>query len=260
MSKISLQMYTLRDYTKTPAALDRTLGRLADIGYRVVQPRIPEGMTTEAFRDLLRAHGMRADSCMGDIDYPNPDIEKIARDAEILGTTMVRGVGMPYDESRTLEGMRRYAALLNERGRLLRRYGLTYLYHFHAYEYTNYDGINGMDILVDETDPDAIHFQPDVHWMAAAGVEPSAGLWKFRGRAEYIHLQGYAIIPTPGVREPVARKVCPVGQGNLNWTGIIDTARKIGVTLYVVEMDDCLNDPFDDVRTSFEYLRRMGIE
>ena len=71
MSKISLQMATLRDYTKTPAALDRTLGRLVEIGYRVIQPRIPEGMTTGR-SGLLRAHGMRADSCMGDIDSPNP--------------------------------------------------------------------------------------------------------------------------------------------------------------------------------------------
>ena len=27
--------------------------------------------------------------------------------------------------------------------------------------------------------------------------------------------------------------------------------------MYVVEMDDCLNDPFDDVKTSYDNLSKM---
>jgi len=260
MSQISLQMYTLRDYTRDAAQLESTLKRLAEIGYRVIQPRVPAGMTTRQFKQLIDTYGIRADSFMGNVDTMEQDIDSLVSDAEILGTPMVRTVGMPYADSLTRDGMRRYAAMINEKGRLLRRYGLTYVYHFHSYEYVNYDDCCGMDILVGETDADAVHFQPDVHWMAAAGVEPSADLYRFRGRAEYLHMQGYAIIPVPGKKEPVDRRICPVGQGNLNWPGIIRSARDIGVELYVVEMDDCLNDPFDDVKTSFDNLRLLGIE
>jgi sugar phosphate isomerase/epimerase len=50
--------------------------------------------------------------------------------------------------------------------------------------------------------------------------------------------------------------VCPVGQGNLNWQGIIKAAKNIGINMYVVEMDDCLNGPFDDAKKAMTIYRR----
>ena len=41
MSKISLQMFTMRDYTKTMKDLEETIGKLSDIGFRMLQYSIP---------------------------------------------------------------------------------------------------------------------------------------------------------------------------------------------------------------------------
>ena len=41
MSKISLQMYTLRNYTTNMEDLDRTLSKLKEIGFEMLQYSIP---------------------------------------------------------------------------------------------------------------------------------------------------------------------------------------------------------------------------
>ena len=42
MGKISLQMYTMREHTKTLEDLNSTVGRLADIGFKTLQYSIPD--------------------------------------------------------------------------------------------------------------------------------------------------------------------------------------------------------------------------
>lgn len=260
MPHISLQMYTLREFMTTPEQVDETLRRVAEIGYRYVQPSVPAFLTAKDFKALLDRHGLKADS----FSYMSPDMTgglgQILATAETLQTAFVRAGAIPMAESYTKEGFEHYAAKINPNGRLLRSHGLTYIYHFHAYEFVDLGGIRGIDILLEQTDPDAIHFQPDVHWMAAAGEEPSVTLDQFKGRAEYIHMQGYAILPDPEEKRPVARCTVPVGQGNLNWPGIVAAARRIGIEMFVVEQDDCYTDAFESVRQSFEALRALGIK
>lgn len=260
MPHISLQMYTLRECMTTPDKVDETLRRVAEIGYPYVQPSVPAFLTARDFKVLLDRHGLKADS----FSYLSPDmagcLDQILATAETLETVFVRTGAISLADSYTKEGFERYAARINADGRLLRSHGLTYIYHFHAYEFVDLGGVRGIDILLDQTDADAIHFQPDVHWMAAAGEEPSVTLDRFKGRAEYIHMQGYAILPDPKEKRPVARCTVPVGQGNLNWPGIVEAARRIGIRMYVVEQDDCQIDAFESVRQSFEALRALGIE
>lgn len=260
MSRISLQMYTMRDYMQSPEEIESTFQQLATIGYRNIQPILPGFMSTADFRTLLDAYGLQADS----FSYTAPDIteqiDTLCRTAEILGTNIVRTGSISREQAMSREGFQRYAEEINTKGRVLHNHSLVYTYHFHAYEYVNFGDCTGMDILLRETDPDYVHFQPDTHWMAAAGVEPSVGLHAYTGRMEYVHMQGYAIIPDNNSSEEVPRRIVPVGEGNLNWPGIITAGDALGVRLYVVEQDYCLGDTFDCIRTSFDNLRKLGVE
>ena len=85
MSRTSLQMYTLRDYTGSTEQLDITLGCLEEIGNRVIQPRIPEGLRSEEFKSMLDAHGMQVDSFFSHIETMEQDIQELIRKVVILG-------------------------------------------------------------------------------------------------------------------------------------------------------------------------------
>ena len=51
--------------------------------------------------------------------------------------------------------------------------------------------------------------------------------------------------------------MAPVGEGNLDWDGIIPACVAAGVEWYAVEQDDYLSDPFDCLRSSYEYLAKF---
>ena len=50
-----------------------------------------------------------------------------------------------------------------------------------------------------------------------------------------------------------------VGEGNLNWPGIVQACRETRIEWVLVEQDDCYGgDPFDCLATSYQNLCSMG--
>ena len=62
MSKISLQMYTVREHTKTFEDLKKTFKRLSDIGFEMLQYSIPENFDAKEVKKLFDEYGMVNDS------------------------------------------------------------------------------------------------------------------------------------------------------------------------------------------------------
>jgi len=46
-----------------------------------------------------------------------------------------------------------------------------------------------------------------------------------------------------------------VGNGNMDWDLIIETAEKAGVKYFIVEQDTCPGDSMDSVKISADYLK-----
>ena len=259
MSKISLQMYTLRDHMADAVQLDETLARVAAIGYRNVQISIPPYLGVEALQALLEKHGLAADSVFASSMTLLDNLETIVHQAKVLRTDCVRLDSIPKELAATEAGYETYAQILEAAGKALRGRGLSMFYHFHAFEFTNFPGRRGIDILLQDTTPTYVGFQPDVFWLTSAGTEPSTSLKLFKGRALYMHVKDYAIKPREGILESVPRMFAPVGQGNLNWPGILAAAGETGIRRFVVEQDQCEGDPFDSIKVSFKNLNKLGI-
>lgn len=261
MSKIGIQMYTLRETMKTKEGLEETLRRVAEIGYQNVQITLPGFVSSEEGAAMLAHYGLRADSAMaafdGNIRERVPEAVKLAR---LLGTGVVRTTSIPHELGQSEAGYHEFARQMNEVAAEFAKEGLVFMYHFHAFEYVNFPTCTGMDILMKETDPACVTFQPDVFWLTAAGLEPSQALYGFKGRAKFMHLKDYAIAEPQKVIEGVPRISAPVGTGNLNWPGILKAAADIGIEHYVVEDDMGILEPFESARTSFENLRKMGVD
>jgi sugar phosphate isomerase/epimerase len=260
MSQIALQMYTCRDHMKTLAEFESTLNKVAQIGYRYVQISKPAFLGMSELTDLLHKYGLTADSVFSPTGNIIDNIDQIKKDADILGTDVVRTDSIPSVLRTSTEGYHEFAKRMNQEGRALQKAGLRYIYHFHAFEFISFGDIRGIDILLNETDPEAVMFQPDVFWLTSAGTEPSVSLKMFKGRAFYMHVKDYAIKQLKGAIENVPSHFAPVGTGNLNWEGILNAAKNIGIQRYVVEQDQCDGDVFEAIMISYDNLRKMGIE
>ncbi len=259
MSRLGIQMYTLRKTMDTKKNVFETLKRVAEMGYTSVQITTLGFMSYEEVGEMLQENGLSADSAMISVYQISDKLDEAKRQEEIFGTEVVRTDSIAKEQSRNLGGFHDFAAHLNRCGKLLAERGLKFLYHFHAFEFINFEKETGMDILLRETDPEYVMFQPDVFWLAAAGKEPSDALMLFRGRAEYMHLKAYSIAARgEGALENVDRISSPVGTGNLNWPAIIKTAHEIGITNFVAEDDMGILDPFESAKISFENMKKMG--
>lgn len=257
MADIALQMYTMRDHMADEKQLFETLRRVREIGYRSVQITRPGFVTIETLKAMLDEVGLSADSALGHCMKLDEEYDAILHEAEVLGTRVVRLDSIPRELAQTAEGYKTFAKILEKGGKAFRAAGYDMYYHFHAFEWTNFGAARGIDILLDETTPEYVGFQPDVFWLTSAGTEPSSSLRLFAGRARYMHVKDYAIKPRTGALEDVPNCFAPVGRGNLNWPGIMKTAREIGVDHFVVEQDQCDGDVFECIETSYDSLKAM---
>ena len=262
MSKISLQMYTLRTCMKDEKEIEETLKKVSEIGYRSVQISVPPFMDAKTLKDMLDDNGLKADSVLAPVGEIEENIKSIAATGRILETDIARTTSIPVAQSYTKEGFKEFCVSMNEEAKLLCENGFSKcLYHFHAFEFIKLGETRGIDIMLEEFNPEYLFFQPDIFWLASAGTEPSVSLKMFDGIAEYMHVKDYMIVPRTGILESVPRSFAPVGTGNLNWEGIIKTAKEIGIKNYVVEQDDFIEgeEPFESVKISFDNLIGLGI-
>ena len=260
MTQYSLQMYTLREFMKTPEALDNTLSRVAEIGYENLQITPPAFTNSTELAKLLKSKGLKADSAICTVyNIPNK-IEQIARDAEALETKVLRTDSISAEDRKTEAGYRSFAKHLNICGKMLREKGLDFMYHFHSFEFIDFGGIRGIDVLLNETDPEYVMFQPDVFWLAAAGTEPSRALEMFKGRVRYMHCKDYVITASADPKlEKITNASAPVGTGNLCWSEIFESAKRLGINNFVVEDDMGVLDPFVSAEISLKNLKKLDI-
>lgn len=261
MSNIILQMYTLRDFTKTREDFLSTLAKIHSIGYRGLQAKCPSFMEPTEFKAILDDYGLTTDSVSYKLAEIKPKLDEIVKLSKLYGTTRVRVEAMPRDYSLSADGFEKYAFMLEEAGKTLSTVGLKLIYHFHAFEFINFaDGRRGIDLLLNNTSVENVWFQPDVFWLVAAGTEVSESLRMFAGRADSIHVKDYAIkAREENTLELIPYRFSPVGCGNLSWHRIIPTALDIGIENFVVEQDSCIGDHFECVKISFDNLKKMGI-
>jgi len=256
--KIGLQMYTVRNQTRTLDDLKSTLDKLAEIGIDLVQMGVPSYITPAELKALLDSYKMTMDST--GFSTGGTDFEKSIETAKIFGTNLIQTGSIPESMRSDADGYKRFADQLNREGAVFAAEGMKYIYHFHAFEFVTFGNTRGIDIMLNETDKSNVFFEPDVFWMTNAGVEPSVALKMFEGRTQWIHVKDYAILQLQGIIESVPYCFAPVGTGNLNWAGIFKTAIEMGVNEFVIEQDECQIDVFDSVKLSYDFLKKsLGI-
>lgn len=261
MNKISLQMYTMREHTKTMDDLKQTLEKLSDIGFKTLQYSIPDCFDAKEIKKEFDNLGIVNDS----VFCPGLKLEEKSSDVlnqcELFDTDYIRIDAIPKGLAGTPAGYKMFAHYLNESTADLKKHGKKLLYHFHSFEFIRFGNTTGIEILLSESDPEVVQIIPDTHWIHSGGKSVTDFLEKYRSRYDYVHTKDFAIGEMGATWEARPIKFAPVGEGNLEWKGIIDICKNNNVKSYAIEQDDCYGrDPFDCVKSSFNYLKAMGVD
>ena len=88
--------------------------------------------------------------------------------------------------------------------------------------------------------------------------DPVAWIKRLPNRMPVVHLKDMVVAYPPHERLGI-QWMAEVGEGNMNWDGILAACKEIGVEWYAVEQDICRRDPFESLAISYRNLVRMGL-
>ena len=251
-SQLAVTLYTLRDFTQTPADIATALARVREIGYENVQLSALGPIDPERLRQMADAEGLNI--CATHVPLPRLQQEMTAVIAEhhVWNCRHLAIGGLPQ-EYRSAAGCARFAEEGSQIGRTLAQAGITFSYHNHWWELERFDDRTGLEILFKQSDPQAILAEPDTAWLHFGGCDPAEWIGRMTGRAPLVHLKDYR----PDEKDQY--ETLPVGKGVLDWPGILRACRDAGVQYYIVEQDFCEGDPFDAIAASRQYLTSLMI-
>ncbi len=246
---IAAQLFTLRDFLTTSDGIRDSLKKLKEIGFKAVQASGMGRLDPVLLRDLALSLGLKICATHIPFDRIKNETASVIEEHKLMDCEYV-GIGsMPEEYARTREGYAHFAKEASALGKRLSAYGLKLIYHNHDFEFQRFDGITGLDILINESNPDCLGFEIDTYWVQAGGGSPVQWLKKVAGRIDVVHFKDMAY--TGGKQEMSA-----VGEGNLDWQSIIQTCRENKVKWYAIEQDVCPRDPFDCLSSSRNYLQQ----
>jgi sugar phosphate isomerase/epimerase len=254
MTKVAAQLYTLREVMQTPEQIDRGFSRLAADGWKAVQASGLGPIEPSALKSLADKHGL--DICATHISFDKltNDLAGALRDHEILNCPYVGLGAMPRNYAGSAEGFREFAKLITPIANRIRDAGRVFIYHNHNFEFARFGSLTGMDILLEECSC-AVQFEPDTYWVQAGGGDSIQWLKKLLGRVDVVHFKDMVYDVEAG-----QQIMAEVGEGNLNWPGIIAACQDAGVRWHIVEQDVCQRDPFDSLKISLHNLKQLGLE
>jgi sugar phosphate isomerase/epimerase len=257
LSKISIQLYTFAGYIgNSQARHEEVLRRLAEMGYRNVEPYTLSGWTAEEYAALLDRYGLEASARHVDVgsQITPADIAQILEDNRVLGIKYFGSgstAGAPWiGQLKTEADWVAYAAYLDAVGEQARKAGQTLIIHNHDFEFTTVFGDRtAFDILMQGTQKKNVVSQLDLYWVSYAGLDPVDVIEQYGNRIQLLHVKD--------LNPDLNRRIEIVGRGNIDFPSIF--AAGGGSTKYfVVEHDprfgDPSFDPFEAAQVGFDYL------
>ncbi|MBQ7393072.1 MAG: sugar phosphate isomerase/epimerase [Lentisphaeria bacterium] len=244
-SQLAAQLYTLRDFLKTPEDVEKSLAKVKAIGYEAIQLSGIAPMDDQVLADIIRASGLfpcaSHDPAVKIFDDPDAVIARL----KLIGCPHTAYPCPHLQDLNTVEAVTAWAEVLEKAAQKFQAAGVTLSYHNHAREFCKIDGEIQLEMLY-RLAPSLLA-EIDTFWVQSGGQNPIDWINKFPGRQKLLHLKDYGIINNE-------RCMRPIGCGNLNWDGIFEAAEKAGVEYYIVEQDVCQKDPFESLADSYRFI------
>ncbi|AVH55923.1 MULTISPECIES: sugar phosphate isomerase/epimerase family protein [Streptomyces] len=241
---LSVQLYTLREELADDR--DRTLRRLAGIGYGAVEPYRPQD-DPEGFRALADDLGLTISGAHCGALLDPRAVPEIFAAARILGTDhLIVPAGIPHEDFTTREGLARAAGTLNRLAEQAAPHGLRIGYHNHWWELEpRIEGRHALEVLAEQLAPE-VFLEIDTYWAAVGGADVVSVLRRLGERVHALHIKDGPVLKG----EPHTA----VGQGRMPVPRILAAAPHAQP---VVELDSCAGDMMTALAESHAYLTSL---
>jgi len=251
-SAIAAQLYTVRDFMKTPTDIAASLKKVRALGYEAVQLSGHGPIPDVELKKMVDDAGLTICATHTSYELIRDEPQAVIEQHKLFECKHVAIGGLP-GEYRGAEGYTRFAKEASQAVKKLADAGFIFSYHNHSFELEKYGNRTGLQILYEESDPRLFNSEIDTYWVQHGGGDPAAWIRKLKGRAYIVHLKDMAI-------KGNQQRFAEVGEGNLNWQAILEACKEAGTEWYIVEQDLCYErDPFESLGISLKNLKKMGL-
>lgn len=250
MIPIAVQLYTLRDLTKTDFA--GTVRQVAEIGYAGVELAGFGNLASAGeVRKVLNDCGLKIAGAHVGIEQLEKDLSRVLDEQRELGNRNIVVPWMPEVRRKDAAGWKEVGASLNAIARQCAERGFNLAYHNHSFEFQTFDGQSGLDILFASSEASLVRSELDVYWVKHGGLDPVRYMDKLGRRMLLVHLKDMA-----GDAE---RRFAPVGEGILDFKAILAATQRHGAQWGIVEQDNTYGQPpIEAIRRSYENIRVLS--
>jgi sugar phosphate isomerase/epimerase len=247
LSRIGMQLYMVR--RELEKDFEGTLKRVASLGYGEVEFAGYFNHPPKEVRAVLDRYRLSSPAGHVPLDALGGSLDGMIEAAHVIGHKYVLVAWLPPEERKSLDNYKRLADLFNRAGERFKRAGVQFAYHNHDFEFTPLEGRLPYDLLLERMDPDLVKLELDLYWIVKGGADPLKYFAKQPGRFHLLHVKDMDATPQ--------RYFTEVGRGVIDFKTIFAHAWQAGVRHYFVEQDETPGSPFDSLKISMDYLKRL---
>ncbi len=220
-----IQLYTLRAAMAEDAVA--TLMQVAALGYREVEFAGYFDMTPAQVRSVLNDTGLSAPSAHTNARMLKDEPAKLLDAAAEIGHSFVTIPWLQPEDRDSLDDYKAWAETYNTLGELCRARGMRLAYHNHDFEFADFGGTCGYDILMAGTDPALMDFELDLYWAVKAGQSPVDLFARAPSRFRMCHVKDMA----------ADGSMADIGAGTIDFRTILASAPAASMSHYFAEHD-----------------------
>ena len=258
--KIGLQLFSVRDaMVKDPKG---TLVKLKAMGYQDFEtygydPKTETiyGYSLKEFKSILDELELTTTSGhYGFSDYFNATEEELdwfvaqcIKAAKSLNSPYITWPWI-HPDHRNAEDFKRLAQLLNRIGKQVTEAGLGFAYHNHGYEFEDWNGTTGYEIILNQTNPDWVKLQMDMYWAVHSGTTPKALVAQQPDRFVMWHIKDM---------DKVTRDYTELGNGSIDYLSMLPDPQTSGLVYYYIEQGgNFAVNSMESAATSIAYFKK----
>lgn len=213
------------------------------------------------WKGLLTQTGLCCVGVHEDLGTIQRDPQAVIAEAQGFKTDRVTVTGMYRFDYGNPEAVQKLAHDLNESGKILKKSGVSLLYHNHNCEFRKVGpGKTAYDVLIEETDPEFVNFELDSYWPTEAGLSAIALMKRLGNRMKLYHINDRGTrVSGPSMTPILKSDSMELGYGNMNLEELMEQALSVQVDAVILESHKNWVDksPVKSLQRSADFLNRF---
>ena len=247
MEKVALQLYSVKELTKKDFL--GTLADVAKIGYDGVEFAGYFDTPARKLKQSLDEVGLKAAGSHISIDTLNSELDKAIEYSLEIENPFIICPYLPDNMRNSINAYKRTAEFFNQVGLKCNDNGIAFGYHNHDFEFERFDGVYGLDILVNNTEADLMFVELDTFWVEYMDLKSIDFIEKYKERCSILHIKDMKSLEEKNNIE--------IGKGIIDFNKIISLGRNYGVKWFTVEQEYFEIPQILSIKESLSYLRKI---